>query len=467
VSHVLGCTPEECYADPEILLRLIHPEDQQQLERLFQGTDVPKEMYVRWQHVEGRHVWTELHNVLVHDNQGALVAVEGIARDITEQKEMEERLLRAQRLETAGRIAGQVAHDFNNLLSPLVAYPQLIRRQLPAGHAAAKLCDSLEKAAQQMARINEDLLALGRRGHFNLEPVDLNLVVEQALEQLPEGSKRLDIALHLASDLPQVNGSEAQLLRAVLNLLTNAWEAMWDGGRLTISTELSQVDKPFGRYNLVEVGEYARLEINDTGAGIAPEMLDKIFDPFFTTKRAEKRRGSGLGLSIVQGIVSDHRGYIDVESELGRGTSFIVYLPINRQAVRDMPEEGPCEGCESILVVDDDDLHNGVTRELLETLGYQVSTASSGEEAVHFLSQHQVDLLVLDMVMSPGMDGVEVYRRALNFHPGQKAIILSGYSESESVEEAQALGAGAFLRKPVTLEKLARAVRLELERSKV
>lgn len=386
-----------------------------------------------------------------------------VIRDISERKRMEEELVRAQRLEAAGRIAGQVAHDFNNLLGPLMGFPELIKMLLPLDHPAIKYCDAMLEVAPQMVEISGDLLTLSRRGHFNQEPLDLNYLVKQAVDQMPKGPDSLVVDLDLARDLLNVKGSSAQLLRIISNLLSNAREAMRDVGTLAVSTENVYMDKPFGRYNRVEVGEYVRLEVRDTGCGVSPEINDKIFDAFFTTKTSGKRRGSGLGLSIVQTIVADHGGYVDVESEVGKGTIFSIYLPVCREELKEAQREELKGGSEAILVVDDDEVQREVVGQLLKTLGYRVSVASSGEEAVSCLRENTADLLIMDMTMPEGIDGAETYWRAQKVRPGVKAIILSGFAESEQVRRAQALGAGAYVRKPVTLDGLARAVRQELD----
>ncbi len=275
------------------------------------------------------------HDYIMKDNLARLApAIERELRDAAvrrERRQMEEQLQRAQRLEMAGTIAGQVAHDFANLLSPLLGYPQLIKRLLPPDHPAVKFCDAQLKNLRQLAAINDDLLTLGRRGRTQREPVNMNEVVEHALAHVLERPSGLSLEVHLAPDLPSIGGSPAQLLRVVANLISNARDAMKNGDVLGIRTEIVRAEETFGHYNRIPAGEYVRLVVSDTGCGIPPEITDRIFDPFFTTKRTDDRRGSGLGLSIVQAIVADHQGYVDLETALGQGTTFSVYLPFSHE----------------------------------------------------------------------------------------------------------------------------------------
>ncbi|HZT05634.1 MAG TPA: response regulator [Chloroflexota bacterium] len=384
-------------------------------------------------------------------------------RDVTERREIERRLLRAQRLETAGTIAGQVAHDFNNLLSPLMGYPELIKIQVPDDERLTQYCDTMLQAAEQMAQINEDLLALGRRGHFERVSTDINQLVREVIEQLGPLPSSLDVTLDLATDLSRIAGAPAQLVRMLANLIANAREAVQDIGAVTIRTTNLSVHEPLGRITRVPIGQFVLIEIADTGPGIAPAIRDRIFDPFFTTKPTGRRRGSGLGLSVVQGVVEDHGGYLDLVSEPGAGARFLIYLPAARAEAASQHRPASPVGGESLLVVDDDPFQLAVARELLKSLGYRVSVARNGEEAVELCAVESFDLLILDMVMPPGIDGTETFRRVRERYPDQRALLLSGFADSERVAEAQRLGAGAFVRKPVTREALAVAVRTELD----
>jgi len=242
---------------------------------------------------------------------------------------------------------------------------------------------------------------------------------------------------------------------------------MPSGGTIFISTENRYADSPISGYDRVEEGDYVILTVSDSGIGIPAEDIGKIFEPFYT-KKVMGRSGTGLGMAVVWGTVKDHKGYIDVQSTEGKGTTFTLYFPVTRKevdkeksllSIEDYMSKG-----ESILVVDDVEEQREIASGMLNKLGYSVTCVSSGEQAVDYMKDSSVSLLVLDMIMNPGIDGLETYKRILEFHPGQKAIIVSGFSETDRVKEARRLGAGAYVRKPYSLEKVGLAVRDELDR---
>jgi PAS domain S-box-containing protein len=384
--------------------------------------------------------------------------------DVSETKRLQEFTERAKRLETAGKIAGQVAHDFNNLLGPLVTYPDFIIRELPPGHRAIPLLNDIKTASERMADINQQLLTLSRRGHYTQRAVNINGIILQALKQIQPVQEELVIRTDLSKNLMNIKAGPSQIHRVILNLIENARDAMNDVGQLTIKTENFYLDRSEKKYGQVPRGEYVKLTISDTGCGIPPEVQPKIFDPFFSTKASDKMRGSGLGLSVVDAVVKDHNGHLDFQSSIGKGTSFHLYFPITRESNDVSADEEAVGGTESVLVVDDDGIQREVILKLLGELGYTACAAESGEKAVELLADHPHDLLLLDMVMPSGIDGAETYRKALQLRPSQKAIIVSGFSETERVKEALNLGAGGYMRKPLSLKAVAAAVRKELDR---
>jgi len=247
----------------------------------------------------------------------------------------------------------------------------------------------------------------------------------------------------------------------------NAAESIPGEGEVIVRTENRYLDKPVKGYDEILHGDYAILSVTDTGTGIPAENREKIFEPFYTKKTA-RRSGTGLGLPIVWGTVKDHNGYIDLQTKVGTGTTFTLYFPITRQEIIATEPGEPIErymgSGESILIIDDMADQRDIASGLLQKLGYNVHTVSSGEEAVEYLGKNKADLLLLDMIMPPGIDGMETYRKILEINPKQKAIIVSGFSETDRVREAQRLGAGAYVKKPYVLEKIGLAIRDELKR---
>lgn len=261
-------------------------------------------------------------------------------------------------------------------------------------------------------------------------------------------------------------GSPVHLSKTIMNLMSNASEALSAGGKVFLSTRNEYIDRPITGYEHVKKGEYITLTITDNGIGISEEDLKKIFEPFYT-KKVMGRSGTGLGMALVWGTVKDHDGYVDIQSTVGKGTTITLYFPITRKeraeditplVIADHSGMG-----ETVLIVDDEEMQREITSSMLKKLGYTVTSVSSGEEAIEYMKSNSVDLLILDMIMDPGIDGLETYKRILEIHPGQKAFIVSGFSETERVKEAQRLGAGTYIKKPFTLEQLGIAVRHELE----
>jgi CheY-like chemotaxis protein len=275
----------------------------------------------------------------------------------------------------------------------------------------------------------------------------------------------IEITINLEKDLLNIKGSSTQLFAAIMNIISNAAESITKHGKISISTQNTYVDKLITGYDNVEEGDYAVLTVSDNGIGIPPEDINRIFEPFYTKKKMG-RSGTGLGMAVVWGTIKDHKGYIDIKSKVGDGTTLFLYFPAtridlyrekNRIPVKDYMGKG-----EMILVIDDVETQRQIASSILTELGYSVTTVSSGEEAVDYLKNNKADLLILDMIMDPGMDGLDTYRKILKLYPWQKAIIASGFSETNRVKKAQKLGAGQYIRKPYTLEKIGIAVRDEL-----
>jgi PAS domain S-box-containing protein len=415
----------------------------------------------------------------IFDSDGAFKEILCIGTDITELKhagqekrELEARLQRAQKMEAIGTLAGGVAHDLNNILSGIVSYPELLLMDIPQDSPLRKPILTIQKAGERAAAIVQDLLTLARRGVVTTKVLNLNGIISEYLKSPEFENMRLNhpnvrIKTDFESDLLNILGSPVHLSKTVMNLVTNAAEAITDLGEIILSTRNRYIDKSLSGFDKIKEGDYVVLSVRDTGIGIPFEDLERIFEPFYT-KKVMGKSGTGLGMAVVWGTIKDHKGYIDVKSSEGKGTEFTLYFPVIRQeltvdqsmlSIHDFMGNG-----ESILVVDDVEDQREIASRMLTKLGYSVVSVSSGEEAVNYLKNHSSDLLILDMIMEPGIDGLETYKKILDINPGQKAIITSGYSETERVKEAKKLGATSYVKKPYLIEKIGNVVRAELNK---
>ncbi len=390
-----------------------------------------------------------------------------LKKEMDERIKIQEQLTRAQKMEIIGTLAAGVAHDLNNILSGIVSYPDLLLLNLPEDSPMRKPILTIQRSGLKAAAIVQDLLTLARRGVANSEPTGLTELIRTYLnspvhQELLSHHPEVRVETRLASDVMTIQGSPVHLDKTLMNLVSNAAEAMPEGGVITIGLANRYIDRPIPGYDDIQEGEYVMLTVSDTGMGIAHEDKQRIFEPFYTKKKMG-RSGTGLGMTVVYGTVKDHKGYIDVESAEGRGTTFYLYFPASRQTIREAgaapPAAAPRGNGEIILVVDDVAEQREIASQMLEALGYVVWTTPSGEAAVAELQTRRADLILLDMIMDPGMDGLDAYRRILERHPKQRAVIASGFSETDRVKKAQNLGAGVYLRKPYTLENIARAVK--------
>jgi signal transduction histidine kinase/CheY-like chemotaxis protein len=388
-----------------------------------------------------------------------------------EKKRLETELHRAMKMEAIGAMAGGVAHDLNNILSGLVSYPELLLLDLPEESPLRKPILSIQKSGEKAAAIVQDMLTLARRNVDVTEVVNLNTVISDYLKS-PEHRKMFSyyptVKLNYEPEPNMMNivGSSVHLSKSIMNLISNALEAIPDGGEITLSTRHEYIDIPVSGYDTVNEGDYAVLSIRDNGTGIEPGDRGKIFEPFYTKKKMG-RSGTGLGMAVVWGTVKDHSGYIDLESEVGVGTTVSLYFPVTRKELLESDSDEVVEKYmgkgESVLVVDDVEEQRDIAVGMLTRLGYQVAAVPSGEEAVDYLESHSVDILVLDMIMPPGIDGLETYRRIIKHHPGQKAVVASGYSETARAREVQILGAGTYIKKPYLMKNIGPAIRRELD----
>jgi PAS domain S-box-containing protein len=394
--------------------------------------DISVSVELEFYRKDGSTFWADTTVTTLRNEQGVATGFLGLSRDTTERRrveearrELEERLQRSEKMEALGTLAGGVAHDLNNVLGVLVGYSELLAEKLPEESPLRRYADSILQSGIRGAAIIQDLLDLARRGVAVSEVVDLNRVVFDYLrtpefENLKYHHPQVNIRTELAEGLLNIKGSPVHLGKAIMNLASNATEAISGRGEVAIRTENRYLDHPIRGYDDMQEGDYVVLTVSDTGSGISADDRGKIFEPFYT-KKVMGRSGTGLGLAVVWGTVKDHHGYIDVQTEEGKGSAFALYFPATREdpakiekAISSVSYMG---GGESILVVDDVKEQRELAANMLGRLGYRVAAAASGEEAIAYLKSKKADLIVLDMIMDPGMDGMETYRRIIEISP--------------------------------------------------
>ena len=468
ISAITGYLPEELYSDPELIARIVHRDDRPAWEALLcgEGPEVGIAS-LRWLHKSGATVWIEQHYVMVRD-QGQLTAIEFVARDITARRQLEEQFLQAQKMEAVGRLAGGVAHDFNNLLTVINGYSAMALETLAESESLHADLEEIYKAGERAASLTRQLLAFSRRQPLAPRILDLNAIVSDMDRMLRRVlGEDIRLTTTLETPLSSILGDAGQLEQVVLNLAVNARDAMPEGGQLLIETGTALLDEDYARnHTAVQPGTYVMLAVTDNGCGMTPETQAHIFEPFFTTK--EPGHGTGLGLSMVFGIVQQSAGTIWVYSELEKGTTFKVYFPVaaGRPA---HSEQGAgnrsTTGSETILVVEDEDGVRNLIRASLQRAGYTVLEARSGSEALA-LYGHQgdaIDLILTDVVM-PHMSGRELAERFAAMRPNLRLLFMSGYTAKAIVQHGVLDPNTPFLAKPFTPSALTAKVRETLDR---
>ncbi len=398
----------------------------------------------------------------------------GLQIDITEQKELEEQFLQSQKMEAIGMLAGGIAHDFNNILTVINGYADMMSRQLKADNPLLKYIGQIRQAGERASNLTSQLLSFSRKQVFQTRIIELNKLISGMISMVQRIiGEHIEVITRLATDLYPVQFDESKIEQIILNLAVNAKDAMPRGGKLFIETKNVVLDADYcAKHPEVREGEYALLIIGDTGSGIDEHILKHIFEPFFTTK--EKGVGTGLGLATVYGIIKQAKGHITVQSQVGQGTTFSIYLPkaSDSKAIVDESEEDELlllddlRGNETILVVEDDPTVRQVIVETLYNHGYRVLEAIDGAEALEIfaLSADQIHLIVSDIVM-PRINGVEFHLQILKSNPDVKFIFISGYSDNDIINEAD-LDSIEFIQKPFKLNELLKRVRMVLNRNK-
>ena len=473
--QIVLCTAYSDYSWEEIEERLRRTDNLLILKKPFDVSEVAQmanTLTRKWILLKTAQLKLDELEKLVHERTQALQQTNRrLEEEIEQRQRLQKQLIRSQKMEAIGTLAAGVAHDLNNILAGIVSYPDLLLQQVEPQSMMYRQLQLIQNTGYKAAAIVQDMLTLGRRAVISQDEINLESVISDFLRS-PEWSKiqshhpKVRIQTRIEPGLFCLIGSEVQLAKVLMNLVSNAAEAMPSGGTITIGLCRRKLDKLFTGYESIPSGDYLVLSVVDTGEGIVPKDLEHIFEPFYTKKKMG-RSGTGLGLAVVWGTVKDHNGYIDLKSSKRVGTHFDLYFPDTGFEGIARPEGEATQtsvatNTHHILVVDDVTEQREIAVEMLKTLGYDAKAVDSGEAALTYLEQHSVDLLLLDMVMAPGMDGLETYRQVLTVNPKQKAIIASGFSKTERVLETLALGASHFLNKPYRLQHLAEVVKAAL-----
>jgi two-component system cell cycle sensor histidine kinase/response regulator CckA len=411
----------------------------------------------------------QAHVAPLTSSNGETIGCIGLAVDVTERKALEMQMRHAQKMEAVGRLAGGIAHDFNNLLTVITGYSDLTLLRLDPNDPSRKNLDEISKACDRATGLTRHLLAFSRKQVLNPRVLNLNTIVSEMNRMLPRLiGEDIELVIELCPDLGQVKADSGQIEQIIANLVVNARDAMPFGGELAIGSANIVMDEEIAsRYESAQSGPYVILTVSDTGHGMDPETMGRVFEPFYTTKEVGK--GTGLGLSTVYGIVKQSGGFISVDSEVGRGTTFKIYLPQVDDEASEIAARPTLSallpGKETVLLVEDDNQVRSIAAITLEMSGYDVLAAANGEEALLLCEGYngKIDLLLTDVVM-PRMSGQELSNRLLKLRPETRVLYMSGYSENEIIHHGVMAKPTDFIEKPFSPETLTRTIREALDR---
>ncbi len=406
---------------------------------------------------DGKEISIDDSGAPIMDSKGKITGVVLVFRDITEKKNLQARLEKAQRMEAIGTLAGGIAHDFNNLLQGLRGYVSLMLNDIDPSHPHYEKLRYMDMQIENGAKLTAQLLGFARSGKYHVEPCDINQLVRNNLDMFSQTHKEIVVSADYARDLWQAEVDQGQIEQVLMNLYVNAFQAMPGGGNLHIETANEAVEEELAQFYGIEPGRYVRIKVTDSGVGMDEATRERIFEPFFTTK--EMGRGTGLGLASAYGIIRNHGGAIDVRSKPGAGSTFEIYLPATDKSsgaadgLSDM--ETVKKGQGTILLVDDEEVLRQVGKEMLSLLGYDVLMASCGEDAISTFEAEKanIDLVILDMIM-PGVSGGAVYERLVQIDPGVKVLFSSGYALDGEAKELLERGCNDFIQKPFSINEL-------------
>ncbi len=453
-SEILGKTALEIY-DRQTAARLAEMD-----KTVLAGEVINTDLTIR---LRGEERIVNIVKVPMTDEAGRFIGLSGIVRDITRRKAMEESIMRAEKLDTIGVLAGGVAHDFNNLLMGMYGHVSLMLFGMEKQNKYYERLKNIENCILDATGLTRQLLGFARGGKYEIQTTDLNLVIKKTADMFWRTKKEIRIILELRDIWPS-EVDRGQVEQVLMNLFINAGQAMPQGGDLIISSQNTVVDEVLAKSHGIAAGKFVEIAVSDTGIGMSQETMKRIFDPFFTTK--QHPRGTGLGLSSAEGIVKNHGGFITVSSRRGEGSAFFIYLPASKNvvAVEPAPATGLGYGRETVLFVDDEVLALKAGQDMLEALGYNVLAADSGEEALEIFKENRqsIDMVVLDMIM-PDMSGGKLFDILKEMEPEIKVLLASGYSMESQVTDIMQKGCNGFIQKPFSMEKFSREIRKVLD----
>jgi len=458
--ELFGYKPEEVYASPLLLRRLVHPESEEYFKAEWKKTSMgkvsPTHEYKIYDKA-GNIKWIHQRNVIVTDENGKKIAFEGIVTDITRRKIVEQDLQRIEKLESIGTLAGGIAHDFNNILMGLFGNVAMAKKKLPDDHPAMKYLDGAENSMTRATSLTKQLLTFAKGGAPLKENVSIGLLAEEVVRFDLSGSN-VKLIFNQAEDLWFAEVDKGQIQQVISNLTINANQAMPDGGHLYITLKNAHVAP--GLLPDLKAGKYVKIQVRDEGDGIEKDHLARIFDPYFTTKQT----GNGLGLATVYSIINKHSGSLSVESTIGRGTCFTIYLPASeaQNLIASAPaiaKELSVSTTARILIMDDEEVICQISSQLLGSIGFSTETVTDGTRAIEMYKQallagNPFDVVIMDLTIPGGMGGEETIKRLLAIDPATKAIVSSGYAEDQVVANYAEYGFKGIVSKPYTKEQL-------------
>jgi PAS domain S-box-containing protein len=476
IEQILGYTAEEYMNKPleesitpqsmELLYSILHEELEYEKDN-FKDPRRSRIVEIEQIHKNGGRIWCELKMSFIKDREGNPVGILGFSRDVTGLKQAEEEkhrlmehLQHIARIESIGTLAGGIAHDFNNLLMSIQGYTSLIMMNTDPSLPIYNRLRKIEEQIQSGANLTNQLLGFARGGRYEVKPTNMNDIIEKTSSIFGRTRKEMSIHRRYCKDLWTVEVDRGQMEQVLINLYVNSSEAITGSGDIYVETENFILDEKYKHIASVKPGRYIKISVTDTGSGIDENIRDRIFDPFFTTK--SMKRGTGLGLSTVYGIVKGHNGMVNVYSEPGHGTTFTIYLPASDKEVEEEKAEirEILTGTETVLLVDDETAVIETNTEILQSLGYTVYPVDNSQEALVLYEKEKdkIDLVILDMIM-PGLSGEDLFNHMKRINPGVKILLSSGYSLNGKARSIMDRGCSGFLQKPFDKVKLSNKIR--------